>query len=163
MPWKNSFLPFLFLFFFPSPSPSTPQCSCNCENPSKSPRVLGSKHNPAILRIVQRVNLNATLTSVRLHLLVIPLLLLLLLQFMVGSPYPELYSGNNENCSLYIFNSQGDESSSVWPVKFSVWPIKQGKTDKTPGSRNWDMKDKKVFLKPKSLSFLPSWFLLNQE
>lgn len=112
MPWKNSFLPFLFLFFFfPSPFPSIPQCSCNCENLSKSPRVLGSKHNPTILRRVQRVNLNATLTSVRLHLLVIPLLHLL--QFMVGSPYPGLYSGNNESCFLYVFSSQGDENYSV--------------------------------------------------
>lgn len=79
-----SFFPF---FSFSPPSSRTG----NCEKASESPGVLDSKHNPAILRTAQRINLNATLSPPRLHLLEISHRL----QFMVGSRQALLCSGGS--------------------------------------------------------------------
>lgn len=144
----EEFLPFSSL------SPPMP-CTCNCENASESPGVLRSKHNPEVLRRVQRINLNATLSSVRLHLLVIPLPL----QFMVGSPYAWLYPGGNE--SYCVFRSQWDYIYNVWPVEFILCFMKQGKPDEYQGLPIRFLKTKK----PNSVSeiFEPDICLLKLE
>lgn len=99
-------------------SPSNPPSSCtgNCEKASESPGVLDSKHNPAILRTIQRINLNATLSPPRLHLLMIshPL------QFMVGSPRAPLCSGGRR---ATMFSVHSEIRSTMFDPSnlFFVW------------------------------------------